>query len=304
MTGFGLAIAMTLAQQPAAAPPVPADVAEIHHDVIAGRNDGYDRMTVPVIIGENGTFHFVIDTGSQRTALSNELARRLAIPLLEKRRITGLVGTELADTAMLDELALGVRAFYDLPVLLFAAQHIGADGIVGTDSLQQQRVLIDFAANRMTVSDAQSQGGNAGFEIVVTARRRDGQLIVTDAMIDGVKTAIVIDTGSSTSVGNRALQRALRHRGTTGQGTLLSVTGQEVTVDIAFAKSLDIGGISISNPLIAYSDGPVFAALKLDRRPAMMLGMRELRLFRRVAIDFSKRKVLFDIPKVNKAGDS
>jgi hypothetical protein len=27
-----------------------------------------------------------------------------------------------------------------------------------------------------------------------------------------------------------------------------------------------------------------------------MLGMRELRLFRRVAIDFSTRKVMFDLP--------
>ena len=29
----------------------------------------------------------------------------------------------------------------------------------------------------------------------------------------------------------------------------------------------------------------------------MMLGMRELRLFKRVAIDFSSRKVMFDLPK-------
>lgn len=296
MPGFALAIAMTLASQPAVAPSAQTETIDVAHDVIAGRNDGYDRMTVPVVIGERGPFDFVIDTGSQRTALSTELARQLAIPSLAKRRITGLVGTELADTAMLDQLALGTRAFHDLPVLLFAGRNIGADGIVGTDSLQQQRVLIDFAANRMTVSDAQSQGGNAGFEIVVTARRRNGQLIITEAKIDGVRTAVVLDTGSSTSVGNRALQRALRHGRTTAQGRLLSVTGQEATVDIGFARSLDMNGISISNPLIAYSDGPAFAALKLDRRPAMMLGMRELRLFRRVAIDFSKRKVLFDLP--------
>lgn len=297
MTGFGLAIALTLTPQPTTEPPAPVETAEVQQDVIAGRNDGYDRMTVPVSIGERGPFHFVIDTGSQRTALSNELAKQLALPPGAKRRIIGLVGAELADTAMLDELALGTRAFYDLPVLLFAAHHIGADGIVGTDSLQQQRVLIDFAANRMTVGDAQSLGGNSGFEIVVTARRRNGQLIMTDAVIDGVKTAVVIDTGSSTSIGNRALQRALRHGGRMPQAQLLSVTGREVTVDIGFAKRLEIGDISISNPLIAYTDGPAFAALKLDRRPAMMLGMRELRLFRRVAIDFSKRKVLFDIPK-------
>lgn len=297
MHAIALAVAMTLVPQQAASSPAQADPTATEREVIAGREDGHERMTVPVIIGERGPFHFVIDTGAQRTALSAELARRLSIAPLEKRKVTGLVGTDLAETAILGELELGTRAFYDLPVLLFAARHIGADGIVGIDSLQQQRVLIDFAANRMTVSDAKSQGGNTGFEIVVTARRRNGQLIMTDAEIDGIRTAIVIDTGSSTSVGNRALQRALRHRGDAARGRLLSVTGQEAAVGLDFAKSLEIGGISIGNPLIAYSDGPVFAALKLDRRPAMVLGMRELRLFRRVAIDFSERKILFDVPK-------
>ena len=34
----------------------------------------------------------------------------------------------------------------------------------------------------------------------------------------------------------------------------------------------------------------------LDDRPAMVLGMSELKLFKRVAIDFKQRKVLFDLP--------
>ena len=65
---------------------------------------------------------------------------------------------------------LGRRSFYGLTVLLFESRHIGADGIVGTESLQDQRVLLDFAHNRMAVGDARSLGGNTGYEIVVTAR--------------------------------------------------------------------------------------------------------------------------------------
>ncbi|MBW8754468.1 MAG: aspartyl protease family protein [Sphingomonadales bacterium] len=265
-------------------------------EVVEGRADSADRMTVPVQIGDNGPYRFLIDTGSQRTIVSTDLAARLALSPIEKKRIIGVAGTLMADTATLDELGLGRRSFYGLTVLLFESQHIGADGIVGIDSLQSQRVLLDFARNRMAVGDAKSLGGNAGFEIVVTARRKSGQLIMTQATIDGVRTDVVIDTGSDTSIGNRALQRALGQRGNLGQATLASVTGQVTTADMGYARRLGVGDITISNLVIAYSDGPVFQALNLARHPALMLGMRELRLFRRVAIDFSTRKVLFDVP--------
>ena len=265
-------------------------------DIVHGAADTADRMTVPVQIGENGPFRFLIDTGSQKTVLSTDLAARLALSPLEKRRIVGVAGTELAESAVLDELGLGRRSFYGLTVLLFEGRHIGADGIVGIDGLQNQRVLLDFTQNRMAIGDAKSLGGNAGYEIVVTARRRMGQLIMAKAEIDGVKTDVIIDTGSDTSIGNRALQRALGQRGNLGRAILSSVTGQETIADMGHASRLAMGDVNITNVVIAYTDGPAFHALKLDRRPALMLGMRELRLFKRVAIDFSTRKVMFDLP--------
>ena len=82
------------------------------------------------------------------------------------------------------------------------------------------------------------------------------------------------------------------------RGTLTSVTGHDLPVDLAIANRLELAGIAVTNVLIAYADTPAFAELKLDKRPAVFLGMRELRAFRRVAIDFSTRKVLLDIGAV------
>jgi predicted aspartyl protease len=298
MPGLGLALFAYAAAAAIPAASASAGGAQEASDVevVAGRADANDRMTVPVQIGTNGPYRFLIDTGSQRTVLSTDLATRLALSPIEKRRIVGMAGTLMADTAELDELALGRRSFYGLTVLLFESHDIGADGIVGIDSLQSQRVLLDFARNRMAIGDAKSLGGNSGYEIVVTARRRSGQLIMTSARIDGISTDVVIDTGSDTSIGNRALQRALGQRGNLGQAVLTSVTGQQIVADMGYAKRLQVSDINISNLVIAYSDGPAFAALKLSERPALMLGMRELRLFKRVAIDFSTRKVMFDLP--------
>jgi hypothetical protein len=45
-----------------------------------------------------------------------------------------------------------------------------------------------------------------------------------------------------------------------------------------------------------FADSPLFHSLDLSEKPAIMLGMSELKLFRRVAIDFESRRVLFDLP--------
>lgn len=271
------------------------DAAEV--EVLATRPDAADRMTVPVRIGETGPYRFLIDTGSQSTVLSTDVAAQLALGSAGKRRVIGIGGAQLADTAVIDEMGLGRRAFYGLSVLLFEARHIGADGIVGIDGLQNQRVLLDFQGNRMAVGDAKTLGGDSGYEIVVTARRRSGQLIMTKARVDGVATDVIIDTGADTSIGNRALQRALAKRGDMAQATMTSVTGQEIVADLSYARNLEVGdNVRISNLIIAYADTPAFDALRLSKRPALLLGMRELRLFKRVAIDFSTRKVMFDLP--------
>ena len=61
---------------PTVAEPIePAPEAEI----IKTRPDSERRMTVPVRIGKSGPYHFVIDTGSQSSVVSTDLALRLAM---------------------------------------------------------------------------------------------------------------------------------------------------------------------------------------------------------------------------------
>ncbi len=264
-------------------------------DIVAARTDRHERMTVLVRIADQ-PFRFLIDTGAQNTVLSKAVAAQLALPLGRRARLIGVAGTQMVDTVEVEQIDLGRRSFYGIIAPLLEGGDIGADGIVGLDSLQDQRVLLDFRKKLMAIGDAKALGGNRGYEIVVTARRRSGQLIMTDAMIDGVMTDVVIDTGAETSIGNRALQRALSRRRQPEQTTLYSVTGQQIVADLGFARSLEIGDMRLQNVQIAYADAPPFEALDLAKRPAVLLGMRDLRSFDRVAIDFSTRKVMFDLP--------
>lgn len=265
-------------------------------DLIDTKQDRYERLTVPVRIGAHGPFDFMIDTGSQNTVISRGIATTLGIPIGRRAKLTGVAGTEMVDTVEIEEIGLGKRTFFGVLAPLLERSDMGADGILGVDSLQGQRVQIDFKRGIMAVSDAKSLGGARGFEIVVTARARSGQLIMTDAVIDGVKVQVVIDTGSDTSIGNRALQRQLAKRTQNGQTTLRSVTGQTIVADIGLARSLRIQTVTFGNVLIAYADSPHFPVLGLDKRPALFLGMRDLRQLDRIAIDFSTRKVYFDLP--------
>lgn len=265
-------------------------------DIVGLNKDADGRMTVPVRVHEKGPFHFLVDTGSQNTVLSIGLAEQLGIGKRTRATLVGIAGREEVDAVSVEQIDIGRRSYYGLFVPLLATAHIGADGILGIDSLQDQRVLIDFDKKLMAVGDSRALGGNSGYEIVITARRKSGQLIVTNARINGIQTDVVIDTGAQGTIGNRALQAAMRKRKGLQQTTLRSVTGQEIMADIGVGRTLAIGGVTINNVAIAFADTPAFAALGLGEKPAILLGMRELQVFRRIAIDFKTRKVMFDLP--------
>ncbi|MGC1269232.1 MAG: aspartyl protease family protein [Croceibacterium sp.] len=273
-------------------------------DLVALTADRYRRLTVPVTIQGQGPFQFMIDTGAQATVITRTLADRLG---LGDRQLATLVGmasrreTEIVDIA---DLQLGSRNFYIQTAPLVEADHIGgADGILGLDSLQNQRVLFDFAAASLHVADAEEQENNRGFDIVVKARERLGQLIITEAMLDGVRVAVIVDTGAQNSLGNPELGRRLRRAPSLGHISMTDVNGQDLVGDVRQAGELALQSARLRNFAIMFADSPVFKALGLNDRPTLVLGMAELQVFKRVAIDFRTRRVLFDLPSKAEQAD-
>jgi predicted aspartyl protease len=297
MTGAAIAAALLAVEAVIlASPPVSTtDDSNAASETLQAGTDLEDRMTIDVAVQGDGPYRFLIDTGSQRTVVSTTLAETLGLASGPTVRIVSIAGLDRVATARVDSIDVGSRSFYDLTVPLLQHRHIGADGILGTDSLQHQRVVLDFTRNTIEIGDPHEMSGQRGYEIVVRARQRSGRLIMTNALIDGIRTDVVIDTGASSTIGNRALQRAMRER-MTGSGMVTSVTGQTLPVDFQMAKKLTVDKLALTNVAIAFADAPAFAELGLGKRPAIFLGMRELRAFRRVAIDFTTRKILFDLP--------
>jgi hypothetical protein len=280
----------------------PGALAAMQGELIASNADRYSRMTIPVTIEGQGPFRFMIDTGSQATVVSRALRDRLKLPTLGQATVVGMASRKQVELVRLNGLEFASRMFDSLHAPMLEGQHMGADGILGLDSLQDLRVLIDFRQQTIAVDDAKALGGDRGYEIVVRARNKKGRLIITDAEIDGVRTAVVLDTGSQGSLGNLALQQRLRTR-KGSEVTATDVTGSTITGRLDTPRALRIGGRGSAGTLqleglsLIYSDAPAFAALGLRDKPAMVLGIEDLRMFDRVAIDFAERTVLFDLPR-------
>ncbi|MEG3087589.1 aspartyl protease family protein [Sphingomonas sp. PB4P5] len=262
-----------------------------------------DRMTLPVHIADSGPYAFIVDTGAQRTVISRQLAVALKLSPGRNVRMTAMTGTSTVATAIIPLITVGSSpgalggSRIEAPML--EAHHLGADGLLGLDTLQHRTLTIDFDAQRMTVTAAAKRRRSpraASDEIVVTARSVLGQLVVTDALYRGTKIRVVLDSGSAVTMGNLALQRRIGPRAL-APITVTSVTGSVLHAGYTQVEEVSVGGIKFQNLPIAFADAAPFARFGLQKRPALLLGMDALRLFRRVDIDFANREVRFALPK-------
>jgi predicted aspartyl protease len=276
----------------------PASDASGHE--IATREDGNDRMTVGVRIDGRGPFAFVVDTGAERTVISTELAGQLRLAPAAAARLLTLSEISTVPTVMIPTLTVSKSVIEQINAPALAREHIGAAGILGIDTLQDQRIMFDFKRGRMTIApSSQRDDTRSSDDIVVRARSRFGRLVLADASAEGQRMHVIIDTGAQLSVGNPALlKKLLAHRRKHGPNEieLRSVTGGVMLANFAILRNVRLGDVHLENMPVAITDSDVFHRLDLDDRPALLLGMDVLRAFDRVSVDFANRKVRFLMP--------
>ncbi len=276
---------------------IAATAEEAATEIIAMEDERYRRMTVPVTINGTGPYQFMIDTGAQATVLSHSLADQLMLTERNTATLVGMASTREVETTIVDEITFGSHSHYGARAALVTGENIGgADGILGIDALQDRRVLLDFENRKIEVAREDDRQSNRGYDIIVRARREAGRLIITRARVDGVRVAVIVDTGAQSSVGNEALFRRLRRSQVSADAEMTDINGVQRIGKVRMARNLELDRANLSNFFLSFADSPTFAALGLDDEPALVLGMNELRLFERVAIDFPSRRILFDLP--------
>lgn len=269
------------------------------------KDDGADRMTVSVELSGQGPYRFLVDTGADRTALSKELAEKLKLPRGNAAKLHSVAGVQDVQTATISSLRLTSKPVRVANAPLLSEYHMGADGILGVDTLKSQRVMFDFKSNIMTVVPSEQKllpEDKDDDTIVVTARQRNGRLVLTKAKAEGNQVAVVLDTGSQVTIGNAALRNRLLRRSRNAMDrlktvSLRSVTGEELIGEYVLLKKLEIGGATLTNLSVVFADAHTFRQLKLDKAPALLLGMNAMRAFDRVSIDFASKKLRLLLPE-------
>ncbi len=263
---------------------------------IATRTDTAMRMTVPVTIEGRGPYHFVVDTGSDRTVVSQELATLLKLAVGQTVTMHSMTGVGPANTVMVPTLTLAGQTTRDINAPALQQAYLGGHGLLGIDTLKGRRVVMDFAKRTLSVLRAGEREDYDPDTIVVTARSKYGQLVLVDADVDGTPITVIIDSGAETTVGNAALRTLLSKRNRKMQffkTDIIDVTGGRLGAEYASVGRIRLAGITIENAVIAFADAHPFKRYGLLNKPAMLLGMDTLRSFRRVSVDFAQRKVRF-----------
>ena len=260
------------------------------------------RLTVPVHINGKGPYHFIVDTGADRTVLATEVGEELGLARGARVVLDGVVQTLVAETVSIRQLAFGSHASGNFSVPTIPRALLDADGYLGLDFLDGHRVTFDFKAGLLKVGEPRprfSANWTPQYEARVSTFGSSGHLRSLDCKVDGVSAAAFIDSGAEVSAANGPLLSALGRRnpnfGEVGKIELIDITGGEIQGKVAIVKQIRMPGLAFDECPLVIANFQVFKAWGLNHSPALLIGMNLLRQFSMVSIDYGLKELRFDL---------
>lgn len=249
---------------------------------------------------------FVIDTGAERSAISDRLAQALALLPGPPVLVHGITTAQMTPTVRLPHLAFSERRFAGLVLPVFPYGLLGADGLLGLDVLSRFRLTLDLRRRRVmmaasgpdVVRRGLSFGGRAsrvGLDITDVRSGRFSQLILTQVAADSVPAVAFIDSGAQYSIGNRALMRALDSQLGRVERPLVrvyGVIGQSLLVRSGAVTNLRLARRDLGPTPLLFGDLHAFRILNLIDRPALLLGADVLTRFSQVTLDYGRGRIV------------
>lgn len=283
-------------------------------DTMAAATDADQHLTVEVRINGAGPFQFVVDTGADRTVISEEVAASLGLQHGPQVILNGILRSLATATVLVSNFSVGsvVRRNLELPLL--PRSLLQADGYLGLDTLDGLRVRFDFANHSLEIGKAHSRFASSSpfsFKLAssgerVLAEGSSGHLRAVDCYADGVPAAAFIDSGAEVSIGNMPLLDALlaRHPARPDLGTVqvVGITGGQIPGRLMEIDRIKLQRLEFTNCSLVIADLQVFNIWGLSTKPALLIGMNYLRQFASVAIDYGLKEIRFDLASLLVAG--
>ncbi len=258
------------------------------------RRDRSGRIWAPVFINDKGPFRLVLDTGASHSGVVSRVADALGMPLDQSPPVMlrGVTGSAEVPTIRVDSLTVGDLTLRPviLPIVIDALG--GADGILGTEGLDDKRIFIDFRHDLITITRSHSQRAPSDFVTIPILRSPLG-LPMFRATVSGVAVKAILDTGGQVTIGNEAMRQVLiRHERKGAQAEqVIGVTRDEQDGVSYSAPPIQFGTVRIQGARVTYGDMRIFDHWKLTDEPVLLIGMDAIGLLDTVIIDYHRREL-------------
>jgi predicted aspartyl protease len=285
----------------------PTQSASVIDNKIQGKSDSQNRLTVETFINGKGPFHFIVDTGADRSVIASDIAASLGLATGESLLVQGIERAMVAPSVQLSSLRVGHVTIGALQVPVLPRQWLGGDGYLGLDVIDRQSVTFDFQGKALTVAPSDPVGKWVRFdETLIRADGSDGKLTAVNCEVDGLKAYAFIDSGASMSIGNTKLFQAMA--ASNGSSyidklavTITGVTGGSTTGRLTPVRIVKLGRLAFAHSMLAIADLQVFDMWGLADKPALFIGMNFLQQVSAVTIDYGRKEIRFKTAQIRLA---
>jgi predicted aspartyl protease len=259
--------------------------------------DSAGRAVARISINGQGPFRFIIDTGANRSVLSQALATRLGLAHSGEGLVHSIDGAAPAKLVNVDSLSFGGLRLSsgETPVLdgpMLADEH----GLLGVDGMAGRLLHVDFTKQCVEIYESPAQMPMQGW-LSVPARMRFGTMLIVQGQIRGVKVNVLLDTGSDLSLANEKFREALRDVATRSieyKGDFAFTFGRPVVLERSvWTPRLNLGDTFVDNVIAYIGDFHIFDVWGLQNEPTLLIGVDVLARSREMAIDYERGVVYF-----------
>jgi predicted aspartyl protease len=214
-------------------------------------------VVVPVLINEEGPFEFLLDTGTNTTIITPELARQLNLRATGNISLITLAGAEVVPRSVLDSLALGTKSIKCLEVLFDDLRDVrGVDakicGVLGQNFLSQFNYLLSYRERHVEFEeDGEMESRFAGTRLAV--EQHEGKQIISSQSTARRQKALrlALDSGASHLVIFASARDKLELKRDAPEGFLTSMNATGNHVTLRRLLNLQIGSERIVNLSVA-----------------------------------------------------
>ncbi len=250
-------------------------------------------VVVPVSIDGKGPFDFMIDTGSDGTAIDLDLIRELGVkPTSTGILITAAAAKEVSAGYPLHHVQLGSRMIPEVKAMAMDSASLKLRkirGVVGQDLLAQFNYFLDFKRHEMTIEeDNELSGRLIGNSKILNYQKLEGRWMVLVPREAGPALKMVLDAGANELVMYDCEKLSLEiDNGSLRPAQVATILGTQ-HLQAARLRRFEVGGIVLRNLLVILAkNGTGVEALPED-------GSLPVRLFNGVYFNNTQGQVVLN----------